>query len=151
MKFFGGAEPFCERKVPQSLSSLLNMLDTHVDNGFNVVVVEGIEDGLTDLTVFNDTRIFEDAELVGDCGHTHTELFGDVADAAFAVKEEVEYFDSGTVSDDRKELGEVEEMLVVGEIDVIDEVLVGRVGRSVLTYGQIFLVVMHFGVLSFDS
>ena len=118
-KFFGGAEPFCERKVPRSALSLLYMLDTHVDNGFDVVVVEGIEDGLTDLTVFNDTGIFEDAELVGDSGHAHTELFGDVADTALAVKEEVEYFDSGTVADDREELGKVEEMLVVGELYVI--------------------------------
>ena len=40
------------------------MLDAHVDNGFDVVVVEGIEDGFADLAVFNDTGVFEDAELV---------------------------------------------------------------------------------------
>ncbi len=128
MKFFGGAEPFCERKVPQSPPSLLYMLDAHVDNGFDVVVIEGIKDGFADLAVFNDTRIFEDAELVGNSGHTHTELFGDVADAALAVKEEVENFDSGAVSDDREKFGEVEEMLVVGEGDIGGGALIGCVG-----------------------
>jgi hypothetical protein len=127
------------------------MLDAHVDNGFDVVVIEGIEDRFTDLAVFNDTRIFEDAELVGDSGHTHTELFGDVADTALAVKEEVEYFDSGTVADDGEELGEVKKMLVVGEGDVDGGVLIGGVSRLVLTHGQFFLILMHFSVLSFDG
>jgi len=111
------------------------MLDAHVDNGFDVVVVEGIEDGLTDLAVFNDTGVFEDTELVWDRGHTHTERLGDIADTALAVKEEVEYFDSGTVADDRKELGEVEEMLVVGEGDIDGGALVGCVGWAMLTRG----------------
>lgn len=104
------------------------MLDAHVDNGFNVVVIEGIEDGFTDLAVFDYTRIFEDTELVGNSGHTHTERLGDVADTALAVKEEVEYFDPSTVADDGEELGEVEKMLVVGEGDIDGRALVGCVG-----------------------
>lgn len=127
------------------------MLDAHVDNGFDVVVVEGIEDGFADLAVFNYTRIFEDAKLVGDRGHTHSELFGDVADAALAVKEEVQNFDSSAVSDDREKFGEVEEMLVVGKGDVDGGALVGGVSRLVLTHGQFFLILMHLGVLSFDN
>lgn len=127
------------------------MLDAHVDNGFDVVVIEGIEDGFTDLTVFNYTRIFEDAKLVGDSGHAHTELLGYVADTALAVKEEVEYFDPSTVADDGEELGEVKEMLVVGKGDVDGGALVGGVSRPVLTHGQFFLILIHFGILSFDS
>lgn len=65
---------------------------------------------------------------MGNSGHTHTELFGDVADAALAVKEKVEYFDPSTVADDGEELGEVEEMLVVGEGDIGGGALIGCVG-----------------------
>ena len=95
------------------------MLNAHVDNGFDVVVVEGIEDRFADLAVFDDSGIFEDAELVRDGGHAHTELFGDVADTELAVEEEIEYFDSGAVAYHREKFGEVEEVLVVGEADLI--------------------------------
>ena len=81
------------------------MFNAHVDYGFDVVIVQGIDNGFTLLTIFDKSRVFEDSELVGDCRHTHAQLFGDVADAHFAFEKEIEYFNACAVAHDREKFG----------------------------------------------
>ena len=71
------------------LHLFFNMLNTHIDYCFDVLVVERVEHRFSDLSVFDKPCIFEHAELVRDRRHTHRELFGDVANAHLTLKEKV--------------------------------------------------------------
>ena len=126
------------------LPLFLYMLHTHIDDGFDVVVVQGINDRFALLAVFDQPCVFQHAELVGDCRHTHAQLFGNVANAHLTVKQEIEDLDSSAVAHDREKFGEREEMLVVGQSDLIYDFVV----RFVLAADRRVVVCMfHDGLL----
>ena len=88
-----------------------NVFNTHVDYGLNVVVVQGIDDRLALLAVFDQPCIFQNSQLMGNCRHTHAEFFGDVANAHLALKKQIEYLDACAVAHDREKFREIEKML----------------------------------------
>jgi len=96
------------------------MVNAHVDYSFYVVVVKGVEDRLALLAILDKTRIFEHAELMRYSRHAHRELFGDVAYAHFALKEEIKNLYAGTVSNYGEELCKLKEMLVIRQFYAVD-------------------------------
>ena len=117
------------------------MLNTHVDYGLDVIVVQGIDHRFADFSVFNKSRVFEYAKLVGDCRHTHRKLFRDVANAHFAFKKQIKYLDSCAVAHYREKFCQVEEMLVVGKSDLIDYFVMCLV---IVADGGGFVIVLHY-------
>ncbi len=125
-----------------------NVFNTHVDYGLNVVVVQGIDDRLALLAVFDQPCIFQNSQLMGNCRHTHAEFFGDVANAHLALKKQIENFDACAVAHDREKFREIEKMLVIGEIYLIYYFVMGLM---LATDGRYFMIMLHYMPPWFDS
>lgn len=100
------------------------MLNAHIDYGFDVIVVQGIEYRLANLAVLDQPCVFQYSELVRDCRHTHRKLFGDVANAHLALEKQVEYLYARAVAHNREKFGKIKEMLVVGQGYAVDYISV---------------------------
>jgi hypothetical protein len=88
-----------------------------------MLVVKRVENRFSAFAEFDQMRVFENSELMGNCRHTHREFFGDVANAHLALKEKVKDLYARAVSHNRKELGKIEKMLIVGQGDLIDNIV----------------------------
>jgi hypothetical protein len=117
------------------------MLNAHIYYGLDVVIVQGVKDRFTLLTVLDEAGIFEDSELVGYCRHAHIKLFRNVANAHFALEKKVEDLYSCAVAHNREKFGKIEKMLVVGQLDFVQNFVMSLV---LATDGSCVVPVFHF-------
>jgi len=124
------------------------MFNTHIDDGFYVIVVEGVEDRLALLAVFDETGIFKNAKLVRDRRHTHIKLFRDVANAHLSLEKKVKDLNPSAVAHDREKFGKIEEMLVVGQFNFVEDIVMSLVSGAE-RYGVV--PVFHYMPPCFDN
>ena len=111
------------------------MLNAHIYYGLDVIVVERIENRLALLAVFDKPRVFQHAKLMGDRRHAHTKLFGDVANAHLSLEKKIKDLDARAIAHYREKFGKIEEMLVVGQLYFVDDLVMRLV---CVTYRQGF-------------
>ena len=124
------------------------MFDAHVDYGFYMVVVQGIDNRLSLLAIINEPCVFQYAKLMRYCRHAHVKLFGDVANAHLALKKQIEDFDASAVAHYREKFSKIKEMLVVWQGNLIDYFMVCFV---LATNRRVFMSMFHYILLYFDN
>ena len=124
------------------------MLNAHINYDFDVVVVQGIDNRLALLAVFDKSSVLQYTKLVRYGGHAHTQLFGDVANAQLALKKQIEYFDASAVAHDREKFSQIKEMLVIGQRYLIYYFVVCFMLAAHRCY---FVLVFHYMLLCFDN
>ena len=123
------------------------MLNAHINYDFDVVVVQGIDNRLALLAVFDKSSILQYTKLVRYGGHAHTQLFGDVANAQLALKKQIEYFDASAVAHDREKFSQIKEMLVIGQRYLI---YYFGVCFILAAHGRDRMIMLHYILCSFD-
>ena len=94
--------------------SFLEMMDTHVENAVNVVVIERIENGLSASARLDELGAFQHAELMGNGCLRQLQKICDVADAKLIFLECVEDADPRRIPEHLEKFGKVEKKLFFG-------------------------------------
>ena len=91
------------------------MLQSAVDNCTDVVVCKTVINGLSLAAELNKPRALEDPQLMGNGGLCYGKHFRNMLNAHFSLKENVENFDPGGISENLVKLGKVVKNLVAGQ------------------------------------
>ena len=90
------------------------MVNAHVKNAVDVVVVEGIEHGLSASAHFDKLGVFQHAELVRNSGLCQTQETCDIANAKLGLAERVENADSRRIAEYLEKFSEIVKRLFFG-------------------------------------
>lgn len=96
-----------------------------------MVILQGVEDGLSLPAEFHQAALLENAELVGNGALGHIEELGDVAYAHLALQKDVEDFDSGGIPEYFKKLRQVIEELFIRHL-LCDSINDFRMGVDII-------------------
>ena len=112
------------------------MLQTLVNDGFHMVVRQGVKHGFPLPAGGDQTGVFQSPQLVGDGGLGQSQQISDVAHAQLGPEQGVEDLDPGGIPEDLEQVGQVAEHLIrrqdltdlvhralvhLGDLTVIDE------------------------------
>ena len=86
---------------------LANVIDALTNDRFDVIVSQGVENGLTLPAGLHQTHIFQCPQLVGNGGLGHIQQLGDVAHAHLFLKQHIENADPGGVSENAEQFRQI--------------------------------------------
>ena len=73
------------------------VFDTLQDDVVDMIIIQGIVDGLAVAAVFDQLGVFEETKLMRDGGLVHLQEFADLGHASFLFKETIEDADPGGI------------------------------------------------------
>ena len=102
------------------------MVDTHIQNAVDMVVVEGIKYGLSASARLDQLGILQHAELMGNGGLRQSQEACDIANAKLGLAERVEDTDPRRITEHLEKLGEIVKHLFFGHFlqNVLHDVFV---------------------------
>ncbi len=86
-----------KKTAVDGLSLFGYVFDTLQDDVVDMIIIQGIVDGLAVAAVFDQLGVFEETKLMGDGGLVHLQEFADLGHASFLFKETIEDADPGGI------------------------------------------------------
>lgn len=87
-----------------------------VEHGVNVIIGEGVQDVASIATEFDEVRLLERSQLMGDRGLRRFGGLGDIGNAELAAHEGVEDLDARGVAKNLKQVCKIVEELLIGKV-----------------------------------
>ena len=83
------------------------MIQSLINDGFHMVICQGIEHGFSFPPTFHQAGVLQGSELVRNRGLGHTQQLSDIADAHLCFKQDVQNSDAGGIAENSEQFAQV--------------------------------------------